>query len=61
MDPGQKEIKMSLYWSIFLFNLRVSHCVSNFPFSLIPFSVEQKTEFCIDINLDADRRERNGI
>jgi hypothetical protein len=48
---------MSLYWSILLFNLKLSSCVSNFPFQLVPFSIEEKREICIAWILE---KERNG-
>jgi hypothetical protein len=49
---------MSAYWTIMLFNLQVSNCVANFPFTLFPFTNEEKKELCIEIVLDAERRER---
>jgi len=46
---------MSLYWSIMLFNLRVSTCVHNFPAMIYPFTMEEKQNICIAWTLERER------
>ena len=50
-------MELALYWSIFLFNLRIHNCINNFPYTFLPFTYDEKKEICIAKVL---REERYG-
>lgn len=41
---------------LWVFNLKVSVCISNFPYTFLPFTYEEKKEICIAKILDKERR-----
>ena len=47
---------VSLYWSIFLFNLRVQQCYNNI--NLLPFSNQERKEICIQRVIKQERSRK---
>ena len=41
---------------LWLFQLKVANCVINFPYNILPWTLEQKQNFCIEQELKKERQ-----